>query len=378
MIYRDFQDLKLSALGLGTMRLPVTDGDDSKIDTAAADELIGYAIEHGINYYDTAWGYHSGHSETVVGEALKKYPREDFYLATKFPGYDLSNFGRVEEIFEKQLEKCQVDYFDFYLFHNVCEMNIDHYLDDDTYGTYRYLIEQKRNGRIRHLGFSAHGEYDVIRRFLEAYGKDMEFCQLQINYLDWTFQRAKDKVELLKEYNIPVWVMEPLRGGKLATLSEENEQKLKALRPDEAIPAWAFRFLQTIPEATMVLSGMSDMEQLKANIETYKEDRPLNDEEMKTLLGIADQMLGRKTLPCTACHYCVSHCPQELDIPTLLNLYNEHCFTEGGFIAPMALSSYPDDKKPGACIGCRSCEAVCPQQIKISEAMADFAEKLAM
>ena len=378
MIYRDFQDLKLSALGLGTMRLPVTDGDDSKIDTAAADELIGYAMEHGINYYDTAWGYHDGHSETVVGEALKKYPREDFYLATKFPGYDLSNFGRAEEIFEKQLEKCQVDYFDFYLFHNVCEMNIDHYLDDDTYGTYRYLIEQKRNGRIRHLGFSAHGEYDVIRRFLEAYGKDMEFCQLQINYLDWTFQRAKDKVELLKEYNIPVWVMEPLRGGKLATLSEENEQKLKALRPDETIPAWAFRFLQTIPEATMVLSGMSNMEQLKANIETYKEDRPLNDEEMKTLLGIADQMLGRKTLPCTACHYCVSHCPQELDIPTLLNLYNEHCFTEGGFIAPMALSSYPDDKKPGACIGCRSCEAVCPQQIKISEAMADFAEKLAM
>ena len=378
MIYRDFQDLKLSALGLGTMRLPVMDGDDSKIDTAAADELIGYAMEHGINYYDTAWGYHDGHSETVVGEALKKYPREDFYLATKFPGYDLSNFGRAEGIFEKQLEKCQVDYFDFYLFHNVCEMNIDHYLDDDTYGTYRYLIEQKRNGRIRHLGFSAHGEYDVIRRFLEAYGKDMEFCQLQINYLDWTFQRAKDKVELLKEYNIPVWVMEPLRGGKLATLSEENEQKLKALRPDETIPAWAFRFLQTIPEATMVLSGMSNMEQLKANIETYKEDKPLNDEEMKTLLGIADQMLGRKTLPCTACHYCVSHCPQELDIPTLLNLYNEHCFTEGGFIAPMALSSYPDDKKPGACIGCRSCEAVCPQQIKISEAMADFAEKLAM
>src|SRR5699024_10712953 len=132
------------------------------------------------------------------------------------------------------------------------------------YGTYRYLIEQKRNSRIRHLGFSAHGDYDVIRRFLETYGKDMEFCQLQINYLDWTFQRSKETVELLKEYNISVWVMEPLRGGKLAALSEENEQKLKALRPDETIPAWAFRFLQTIPEATMVLSGMSDMEQLKA------------------------------------------------------------------------------------------------------------------
>ena len=171
--------------------------------------------------------------------------------------------------------------------------------------------------------------------------------------------------------------MEPLRGGKLASLSEENAQKLKALRPDEDVPAWAFRFLQSLPDVKVVLSGMSNMEQLKANIHTYEEEKPLNDEEMKTLLKIADTMLEKKTLPCTACHYCVSHCPQELDIPVLLELYNEHCFTEGGFIAPMVLSSYDEAKKPGACIGCRSCEAVCPQQIRISEAMADFAEKLA-
>ena len=378
MIYRDFQDLKLSGLGLGAMRLPVIEGDDSRIDAAAAEEMVAYAMEHGINYYDTAWGYHGGQSEIVLGNALKKYPRDKFYLATKFPGYDLSNFGKTEEIFEKQLEKCQVDHFDFYLFHNVCEMNIDAYLDDEKYGTYDYLIRQKKNGRIRHLGFSAHGKYDVIKRFLEAYGKDMEFCQLQINYLDWTFQDAKAKVELLREYGIPVWVMEPLRGGKLASLSDQNTQKLKELRPDEGTPAWAFRFLQSLPEVKVVLSGMSNMEQLKANIHTYEEEKPLNEEEMKTLLGVAGSMLEKKTLPCTACHYCVSHCPQELDIPALLELYNEHCFTEGGFIAPMALSSYAEDKKPSACIGCRSCEAVCPQQIKISEAMADFAEKLAM
>ena len=172
--------------------------------------------------------------------------------------------------------------------------------------------------------------------------------------------------------------MEPLRGGKLASLSDQNTQKLKELRPDEGTPAWAFRFLQSLPEVKVVLSGMSNMDQLKANIHTYEEDKPLNEEEMKTLLGVADSMLEKKTLPCTACHYCVSHCPQGLDIPALLELYNEHCFTEGGFIAPMALASYEEDKKPSACIGCRSCEAVCPQQIKISEAMADFAEKLAM
>ena len=375
MIYRDFQGLKLSALGMGAMRLPVIDGDDSRIDEAAAKEMVGWAMEHGINYYDTAWGYHDGKSETVMGNLLAEYPRESFYLATKFPGYDLSNMDKVEEIFEEQLKKCKVEYFDFYLFHNVCEMNIDAYLDR-SHGIYEYLMKQKEAGRIRHLGFSAHGSREVIERFLEAYGKDMEFCQLQINYLDWNFQDAKGKVELLKQHNIPVWVMEPLRGGRLASLAETEEAKLKTLRPDETVPAWAFRFLQSIPEVTMILSGMSNLEQLKQNIRTFEKDSPLNDREMETLLTIADGMVKKKSLPCTACHYCVSHCPQELNIPELLSLYNEHCFTEGGFIAPMALAAYPQEKLPSACIGCRSCEAVCPQQIKISEAMSDFAEKL--
>ena len=374
MVYKDFQDLKLSALGMGAMRLPVIDGDDAKIDEAAAGEMVAYAMEHGINYYDTAWGYHNGNSELVMGRALSKYPRDKFYLATKFPGYDLSNMPKVKEIFEKQLEKCQVEYFDFYLFHNVCEMNIDAYLDEK-YGIFDYLMEQKKNGRIKHLGFSAHGSYDVMKRFLDAYGEHMEFCQIQLNYVDWSFQNAKAKVELLKEHNIPVWVMEPLRGGKLASLPEKETSILKSMRPDEEVPAWAFRFLQSIPEVTMILSGMSNAEQMKANIATFETDKPLNDEEMKRLLALADGMLNG-TLPCTACHYCVSHCPKGLDIPHLLELYNEHKFTGGGFIAPMALAAVPEDKQPSACIGCRSCEKVCPQQIKISEAMADFAAKL--
>ena len=374
MVYREFQDLKLSALGMGAMRLPVLDGDDSRIDEAAAGEMVDYAMGQGVNYYDTAWGYHSGNSELAMGKALNRHPRESFYLATKFPGYDLSNMPKVKEIFEKQLEKCQVSYFDFYLFHNVCEMNIDAYLDQ-SYGIYQYLMEQKENGRIRHLGFSAHGNLDVMKRFLEAYGKGMEFCQIQLNYLDWTFQDAKAKVELLREYNIPVWVMEPLRGGKIARLPEKEEAILKGLRPEEGIPAWAFRFLQSIPEVTVVLSGMSDMGQLKDNVRTFEKDLPLNEKEMETLLSVADGMLNGR-LPCTACHYCTSHCPQGLDIPSLLELYNEHSFTGGGFIAPMALMATPKEKHPSACVGCRSCEAVCPQQIKISEVMKDFAEKL--
>ena len=374
MVYREFQDLKLSALGMGAMRLPVLDGDDSRSDEAAAGEMVDYAMGQGVNYYDTAWGYHSGNSELAMGKALGRHPRESFYLATKFPGYDLSNMPKVKEIFEKQLEKCQVSYFDFYLFHNVCEMNIDAYLDQ-SYGIYQYLMEQQENGRIRHLGFSAHGNLDVMKRFLEAYGKGMEFCQIQLNYLDWTFQDAKAKVELLREYNIPVWVMEPLRGGKIARLPEKEEAILKGLRPEEGIPAWAFRFLQSIPEVTVVLSGMSDMEQLKDNVRTFEKDLPLNEKEMETLLSVADGMLNGR-LPCTACHYCTSHCPQGLDIPSLLELYNEHSFTGGGFIAPMALMAVPKEKRPSACVGCRSCEAVCPQQIKISEVMKDFAEKL--
>lgn len=375
MIYKNFQNHKLSALGLGAMRLPVIGGDDSKIDETAAEKMVDYAMEHDINYYDTAWGYHGGQSELVIGRALKRYPRESYYLATKFPGYDLSNMDKVEEIFEKQLKKCGVEYFDFYLFHNVCEMNIDAYLDDK-YGIYRYLMKQKRAGRIRHLGFSAHGSYDVMKRFLEAYGEGMEFCQIQLNYLDWTFQDAKGKLELLAEHQLPVWVMEPLRGGKLAELSEEDAELLKNLRPDESVPAWAFRFLQSIPGVTMVLSGMSNSEQLRENIQTFEEEKPLNSKEMEKLLKIANNMVEKIALPCTACRYCVSHCPQGLDIPALLALYNEHCVTDGGFIAPMALSAIQEEKRPGACIGCRSCEAVCPQQIKVSEAMADFVRKL--
>ena len=345
MIYKQFQDIRLSALGLGAMRLPVLEGKDAQIDEPAAQEMVDYAMKHGVNYYDTAWGYHSGQSELALGRALARCPRESFYLATKFPGYDLNNMGRVEEIFEAQLKKCQVDYFDFYLFHNVCEMNIDAYLDPQ-YGIDAYLTAQKANGRIRHLGFSAHGSVPVMRRFLEAYGDHIEFCQLQINYLDWTFQDARAKVELLKEYNIPVWVMEPLRGGRLAKLGESHTRRLNALRPDEATPAWAFRFLQTIPEVTMILSGMSNMAQLQDNVHTFETEKPLTEGELSELMEIADEILGRKALPCTACRYCTDHCPQGLDIPGLIGLYNEHNFTEGGFIAPMALAACPEEKKP--------------------------------
>ncbi len=374
MIYRDFHGKKISALGMGGMRFPVVDGDYGKIDMPALREMISYAVENGVNYFDTAWGYHKGNSEYALGEILSEYPRDKFYLANKFPGYDNSNFGKVEEIFEKQLEKCKVDYFDFYLFHNVSETNIDLYLDPQ-YRTREYLIEQKKKGRIKHLGFSVHGTLDTTKRFLEVYGNDIEFCQVQLNWLDWTLQNARKKVELLREMGIPVWVMEPVRGGKLVSIPQEYEDMLKKMRPDAPVVEWAFRFLQTIPEVTVTLSGMSNIEQLKDNIATFKNEKPLNSEEWEMILGVAEKMTSKTSLPCTACRYCITHCPMELDIPHIIEMYNEHVYWDRKR-EPVAMSALPDDKKPSACIGCRSCEGVCPQNILISEMMTAFTKRI--
>lgn len=377
MLYRTFQDIELPELGFGAMRLPVMEGDDSRIDQAAVEEMVAYAMDKGVNYFDTAWGYHAGQSELAMGRALAAYPRESFYLATKFPGYDLSNMGKVEEIFEKQLEKCQVGYFDFYLIHNVCEMNIDAYLDH-SYGTYEYLMKQKEQGRIRHLGFSAHGSVEVMERFLAEYGAGMEFCQIQLNYLDWEFQQAREKLELLRRHSIPAWIMEPLRGGRLANLHEEEAARMAAIRAQATPVEMAFRFIQSLPDVVVTLSGMSDFDQLKANIATFETNEPLNADEQAAVLSLAHDMAAKTGVPCTACRYCTSHCPQELDIPSLLALYNEHSFTGGGFLAPMAVNALPQDKRPGACIGCGACAAVCPQAIGIPDVLADFAAKLGM
>lgn len=311
MIYKDFQNLRLPMLGSGSMRLPLLPGGgDGAVDEAAVAEMVALAMERGANYFDTAYGYHNGNSERVMGRALSRYPRESWLLASKFPGYDVSNIrsDRVEAIFEEQLEKCGVDYFDFYLFHNVYERNVGPYLDPDN-RVLEYLLRQKEAGRIRHLGFSAHGSLAVIQRFLDAYGEYMEFGQLQLNYLDWDFQGARAKAEELNRRHIPIWVMEPLRGGRLARLSDGDAARLAALRPEESVPGWAFRFLQGVPGVTMVLSGMSSLEQLRANLDTFEADRPLSEAEKAVLLDVAAGMVREQVLPCTACRYCVDHCP---------------------------------------------------------------------
>ena len=376
MIYRDYKGDRLSMMGFGAMRLPVIDGNDGKVDVPKAEALVDEAYRSGINYFDTAWGYHMGTSETVMGEALSRYPRDSYRLSTKFPGYDLSNFGKHEEIFAKQLEKCKVDYFDFYFLHNVCELNIDRYMDEEKYHTVSFFRRMKAEGKIKHLGFSCHGSLEVLKRFLEKYGEFMEFGMIQMNYLDYNFQGAKGKLDLLNSYSIPIWVMEPLRGGMLAKMAPADLERMRKTRPGIEPVELAFRFLQSLPGVTVILSGMTEMEQMREKLRIFEKDEPLSKEETDALLDIAKGLINGKIAPCTACKYCLSHCPKELNIPVLLEKYNEDALTGGGFIAPFAIKALPPEKRPSACIGCKSCEKVCPQQIRISEILKAFGSKM--
>ena len=378
MYYNDFKGIKLSGLGLGCMRFPVKDGKDSEIDQDAVQEMVDYAMANGINYYDTAWGYHEGNSEIAIGKALSKYDRSSYYLATKFPGYDLENFEKHEEIFAKQLEKCQTDHFDFYLYHNVYEKNLDKYNNDDE-GLTDFLLRMKDEGKIKYLGFSVHGSEEVMHEFIKKHWQHLDFCQIQLNYLDFEFQNAKAKVEELNNLGMPIWVMEGLRGGRLAKSALGGEKMLARSNPDYTPANWAFGFLESVPGVTMILSGMSNMEQLKQNIEFFDEKRPLDDDDIATLLTAAHfEITATKKgmVPCTACHYCTSKCPQKLDIPELLSLYNEQVYSEGGGIAGMRVEAFDESKRPSACIGCGACAKVCPQKIDIPGTLAAFTESL--
>ena len=373
MLYKDFKGMGLSMLGMGCMRFPCD--ENKNVDMVKTAEMIDVCMEGGVNYFDTAWFYHGGKSEEIMGELLAKYPRESYYLATKLPGHEYKTREEVVERFNEQLRRTRAGYFDFYLLHNVCEENI-HIFTDPKLGIADFLREQKAAGNIRHLGISTHGSLKLMEEFITAHRDIVEFCQIQLNWLDWTLQDAKAKVELLNRLHIPIWVMEPLRGGKLANLTKEDTAMLQALRPEEPIPAWSFRFLQGICGVTVVLSGMSDLMQVKGNIATFGIHAPLNAEEQSTLFTIADSILAKKTLTCTACKYCVDDCPMELNIPKLLALYNRFCLTGGRADAKTVANGVENGKLPTECIGCRVCESKCPQKIQISEIMAEFATKL--
>lgn len=370
MIYRNLNGNDVSLLGFGAMRLPVT--DDGHVDELQTADMVRTAIANGVNYFDTAYPYHSGESEPVLGKILSEYPRESYYLATKYPGHQIAERYDPAEVFEEQLEKCGVDYFDFYLLHNVYENSIDVYMDS-RWGIVEYFKEQKKRGRIKHLGFSTHGSLGVIKKFLDYCGDDMEFCQIQLNYLDWTLQNGKEKYEFLTHYGLPVIVMEPVRGGKLAKLSDENELKLKGMDPEASSASWAFRFLQELPNVKVILSGMSDFDQVKDNLDTFQNEKSLSKAQITELMNIADDM--KDTVPCTACRYCCDDCPQGLDIPLLVDVYNDLRFSMEVGVA-MRLEGLAENKQPSACIECGRCSGLCPQKIDIPEVMKKLDDML--
>jgi len=366
MIYRNFKDKKLSALGFGCMRLPEKDG---AVDVDQVERMVAHGIANGVNYFDTAYPYHAGMSERVMGQVLSKYPRDSYYLADKFPGHQVMSSYDPAALFEEQLRRCRTDYFDFYLLHNVYEKSLDTCLDPK-WGILDFFREQKRLGRIKHLGFSTHAQLGTLEKILDILGDDVEFCQIQLNYLDWTLQDGKQKYELLTSRGLPIWVMEPVRGGKLANFTDP---RLTALRPDASTASWGFRFLQGLPNIAMTLSGMSNMEQMVDNVKTYTEECPLSESENALLLEIAEGM--KNAIPCTGCRYCCDGCPMGLDIPTMMSICSDIRFAPV-VNSVMMLQASPEDKRPSACVNCGQCTHVCPQGIDIPAVMQELTERM--
>ena len=381
MIYRSMPTgEKLSLLGFGIMRMPTvkTDGGLEDIDVARSTELIDHALTQGVNYFDTAWPYHDGQSESFLGAALvERYPRDSFYLATKLPVWEINSPQEADEVFAKQLKKLRTDYVDFYLMHALDGKRLDHILNA---GLLDWAIALQKSGKIKRLGFSFHGTIDEFKRILAVHTWD--FGQIQLNYLDWELQRAGEAYQLLADAKIPVIIMEPVRGGKLASLAPAAEEILKTARPDKSIASWAFRFAGELPEVVTVLSGMTTMEQLKDNLKTYSADEVgesdlrLSDSERKALDAALEASKLNNAIPCTACKYCMP-CPYEVDIAGVFGAYNAYKMGGSAFGYQMCLKALGDGALADSCIGCGDCVPLCPQNIDIPIEMEKIASEMA-
>ncbi len=371
MQYSKFDSIhrEISKLGFGLMRLPKLKDNEDTIDRDEAFRLIDLAMKSGVNYYDTAYFYHGGDSEAFAREALSRYPRESFCLATKLPGSYMRDEGKhTEEIFNGQLEKCGVDYFDFYLLHAV---NRDIMKTFEADKSYEYLTEQKKLGKIRYLGFSYHGDLEFFEELVDKYKWD--FVQLQINYYDWEAQNAKAYYKILEDRNIPCIVMEPVRGGSLHTLNDDARAVFDELG-DASYASYALRYVAQLPNVLTTLSGMSTYEQVVDNIETFKECKPLTPEESEAVEKA--NVLFRKNfaVPCTDCKYCVEHCPANVDIPLNFKAYNEYNKTREKSDFNKEYALVPDNRKATLCIECGVCKSHCPQQIDIPRGLKKVKE----
>ena len=365
--YRD-TDVKVSLLGMGCMRLPKVDPEKEDIDYEKAQEIIDYAYANGVNYFDTAYGYHGGQSELFVGQALKKYPRESFFLASKMPIWCVKEKGDVERIFNEQLQRCQTDYFDFYLFHS---QNAANFQKCQEFGVYEFLSQMKAEGKIRRLGFSFHDTPEVLRHICDTYPWD--FAQIQLNYLDWEMQDAKTQYQILNDREIPVIVMEPVRGGALASPCEAADILFREERPDKSVASWAIRFAASLPGVLTVLSGMSNMEQVRDNVDTMTRFEPLTDREREVIDEALEAYRKKDTVPCTGCRYCMD-CPFGVDIPKMFSLYNHYVLDRDGEDYLEAYEAQPESERADQCQACGACMKKCPQHIRIPDQMVTIRE----
>ncbi len=362
---------KMPRLGFGMMRLPEKEG---VIDHEQVCRMVDKYMKAGMNYFDTAYIYHGGKSEIAAREALvKRYPRDSFMIATKLPAWEMRGQADVQRIFDDQLKKTGVDYFDLYLLHSVEEgSNYETYVK---YDCFNWGMKMKEEGKIRHFGFSFHGSPELLTEVLDAH-PEVEFVQIQLNYLDRTnpVVRSQALYEILRDRNIPIIVMEPVRGGMLADLGEEVNSMFKAARPDKSVASWALRYVASLPGVMTVLSGMSNEEQMDDNIATFKDFEPVTDKETELINEVTEKVLSISQIGCTACKYCCDGCPMKISIPDVFRTIN-------------TLRRYPDDwrsknfysgliqrnGKASDCIACGQCERVCPQHLPIIDLMKEAA-----
>jgi predicted aldo/keto reductase-like oxidoreductase len=372
---RKFYDKDISLLGFGLMRLPRAAEKSSDIDYESSAKLVDHAMTNGVNYFDTAYTY--GGSEAFAGHALSKYPRDSYCLATKCPPWMVKTVDDFERIFAESLKRCKTDYFDFYLVHNLAQEskraagNDEYFRKFEMIGMYDMLKRKKAEGKIRRLGFSFHGTLALFKKLIAKY--EWDFAQIQLNYIDWTATDAKSQYEILTERNIPVIIMEPLRGGALANLNKESAGILKHSQPDVSLASWGIRYAASLPNVATVLSGMNTMEQLTDNIATMNSFRPVTDLEKELLDKAATIYNQSGAIACTGCRYCAP-CPEGVDISRIFSIYNHYRLVNYRIPFDNGYSTLDEREKASSCIQCGQCVEKCPQHLVIPEHMREIDE----
>lgn len=361
--------VQLSLLGFGCMRFPVT--AEGSIDEPEAERMMDRAIAAGVNYIDTAYGYHGGESERLVGRVLKKYDRASYYLATKLPCWKVETLEDVEKLFQEQLEKLQTDYIDFYLMHALDGKSFRRMVE---LGCIPVLEELKAKGKIRYLGFSFHDGYEAFEEILNY--RDWDFCQIQLNYMDTDSQAGMKGYRLAEEKQIPLVIMEPVKGGTLAAFAGDITEKFRALDPEASTASFALRWVGSLSNVKVILSGMSTMEQVEDNLKTFSPFRPLSDQESATIEEIVALINSRVQNGCTGCGYCMP-CPAGVDIPGNFRVWNTyHMYQNYNMVKERWEKGLGDGKQAGNCVKCGKCEAICPQKLAVRADLERVQEEL--